>query len=110
MATRPGHSIRASRAARAAVSLPDGIGGTIAGGAIQTIDLADILSPRDRALSGAAGVAGPGAGGAPGQDAGSVPGFGAARVVAQTRPHAVSLSDGSRILFASIGREALEDA
>jgi len=100
------------------MSLPDGIGGTIAGGAIQTIDLADILSPRDRALSGAAGVAGPGAGGvagpgaggAPGQDAGSVPGFGAARVVVPARSHAVSLSDGSRILFASIGREALEDA
>jgi hypothetical protein len=71
--------------------LPDGVGGTITGGPMQAIDLMEVLnrSPfgvsRGGAVSGAAHVvvSGAGARGAPEND--------------------IALSDGSRIMFASVG-------
>jgi hypothetical protein len=76
--------------------LPDGIGGTITGGPMEPIGLMEILergtrgASRGGAVSGAAQIVGGG------------PGY------ASPAERGISLSDGSRIYFASIAGEVLD--
>jgi len=79
--------------------LPDGVGGTITGGAMEPIDLMEILNRSVRCVTRGGAVSGSAQAMANGPGA------------RQSRDRGIELSDGSRISFASIGdTSALVDA
>jgi hypothetical protein len=84
MRTTTGRRPRRDAATRTSDPQPDGLGGTITGGPVPPIDLMEILN-RGGAVSGAAHVLGGG------------------------RDSGITLSDGSRISFASVDTGAEED-
>jgi hypothetical protein len=91
-------ALRGPGTKRPSVHLPDGVGGTITGGPVPIIDLSDILKrgapepAHDAAVPGAARMPEPG------------------DRSARCGPRDVALSDGSRILFASMADlRAVED-
>ena len=84
-------------------ALPDGVGGTITGGPMQPINLIEILRLGGRGASGGGAVSGAAQGALSGIASGAGAGAGSGR------DRGIALSDGSRIIFASVEQATVLD-
>jgi hypothetical protein len=88
-------------------ALPDGVGGTITGGPMQPINLIEILRLGGRGASGSGAVSGAAQGALSGALSGIASGAGAG--AGGGRDRGIALSDGSRIIFASVEQATVLD-
>jgi hypothetical protein len=88
-------------------ALPDGVGGTITGGPMQPINLIEILRLGGRGASGGGAVSGAAQGALSGALSGIASGAGAG--AGSGRDRGIALSDGSRIIFASVEQATVLD-
>jgi hypothetical protein len=91
------------RGGRLDEALPDGVGGTITGGPMQPINLIEILRLGERSASRGGAVSGAAQGAVSGSASGVGAGAGGAR------SPGIALSDGSRIIFASVEQAMVPD-